>query len=65
MQPVKQDLVDLSNKLLLSSKYDQSYQAKLGFLEAIFPKGPALVVVYIDDLDRCFSNRVVAVLEVI
>jgi len=34
-------------------------------LKEIFPRGPARVVVYIDDLDRCPPDRVVQVLEAV
>ncbi|MCY7273648.1 MAG: hypothetical protein LH702_07860 [Phormidesmis sp. CAN_BIN44] len=65
MQQVKQDLADLSNKLLPPSQYDESFQSKIDFLKKVFPRGPARVVVYIDDLDRCPPKRVVQVLEAV
>ena len=65
MQQVKQDLADLSNKLLPPSQYDESFQSKIDFLKKVFPRGPARVVVYIDDLDRCPPDRVVQVLEAV
>ncbi|MCY6492803.1 P-loop NTPase fold protein [Leptolyngbya sp. GGD] len=65
MQQVKQDLADLSNKLLPPSQYDESFQSKIDFLKQVFPRGPARVVVYIDDLDRCPPDRVVQVLEAV
>ncbi|MEO0648005.1 MAG: P-loop NTPase fold protein, partial [Cyanobacteria bacterium J06650_10] len=65
MQQVKQDLSELSNKLLPPRQYDQSFQAKLEFLKSAFPRGPARVAVYIDDLDRCPPDRVVQVLEAV
>ncbi|MFM7276602.1 MAG: P-loop NTPase fold protein, partial [Microcystis aeruginosa] len=40
-------------------------KAKLDKLQQIFPRGPARVVVYIDDLDRCPPNTVVEVLEAV
>ena len=65
MQQVKQDLADLSNKLLPPSQYDQRFQTKIDFLKSVFPRGPARVAVYIDDLDRCPPDRVVQVLEAV
>jgi predicted KAP-like P-loop ATPase len=65
MQQVKQDLADLSNKLLPPSQYEESFQSKIDFLKQVFPRGPARVVVYIDDLDRCPPRRVVQVLEAV
>ncbi len=63
MQQVKEDLFDLSNKLLPPN--DQSLESKIGSLKKAFPRGPARVVVYIDDLDRCPPDRVVEVLEAV
>ncbi|MEL6223442.1 MAG: P-loop NTPase fold protein [Cyanobacteria bacterium J06627_8] len=63
MQQVKDDLFDLSNKLLPPS--GQRLESKIGFLKEAFPRGPARVVVYIDDLDRCPPDRVVEVLEAV
>jgi hypothetical protein len=65
MQQVQQDLTDLSNKLLLPSQDDPSRQAKIGFSRDVFPRGPARVVIYIDDLDRCPPNCVIDVLEAV
>ncbi len=65
MQQVKQDLANLSKKLLPPSQYEKSFQAKLDFLKTVFPRGPARVVLYIDDLDRCPPNTVVEVLEAV
>jgi predicted KAP-like P-loop ATPase len=63
MQQVKEDLFDLSNKLLPPS--GQSLESKINFLQGTFPRGPARVVIYIDDLDRCPPDRVVQVLEAV
>ena len=63
MQQVKEDLFDLSNKLLPPN--GQSLESKIDFLRDTFPRGPARVVVYIDDLDRCPPDRVVQVLEAV
>ncbi|MFN7713856.1 MAG: P-loop NTPase fold protein, partial [Pseudanabaenaceae cyanobacterium] len=56
MQQVKQDLADLSDRLT-------DWQHNRDELKKFFPRGPARVVLYIDDLDRCPPNRVVEVLE--
>ena len=63
MQQVKEDLFDLSNKLLPPN--NQSLESKIDSLREAFPRGPARVVVYIDDLDRCPPDRVVEVLEAV
>ncbi|MEM0979758.1 MAG: P-loop NTPase fold protein [Cyanobacteria bacterium P01_H01_bin.58] len=65
MHQVKDDLADLSRRLLPPPATSQEFQAKLGQLQKIFPRGPARVVVYIDDLDRCPPKRVVEVLEAV
>ncbi|MEO1095568.1 MAG: P-loop NTPase fold protein [Cyanobacteria bacterium J06638_28] len=65
MHQVKDDLTDLSRRLLPPPATSQEFQAKLGQLQKIFPRGPARVVVYIDDLDRCPPKRVVEVLEAV
>ncbi|NEQ53373.1 MAG: hypothetical protein F6K11_25105, partial [Leptolyngbya sp. SIO3F4] len=65
MQQVKQDLADLSNKLLPPSQYEESFKDKVELLKPVFPRGPARVIVYIDDLDRCPPDRVVEVLEAV
>ena len=56
MQQVKQDLANLSDRLT-----DWEHNKKE--LKKFFPRGPARVVLYIDDLDRCPPDRVVEVLE--
>ena len=65
MHQVKQDLSALSDRLLPPRHCDQGWEAKLKFLREVFPRGPARVVVYIDDLDRCPHDRVIQVLEAI
>lgn len=65
MQQVQKDLAELSDRLLPPRQSDQSWGAKLKFLQAAFPRGPARVVVYIDDLDRCPPDCVVQVLEAV
>ena len=56
MQQVKQDLAALSDRLT-------DWQHNHEELKKFFPRGPARVVLYIDDLDRCPPDRVVEVLE--
>ena len=58
MQQVRRDLEDLSNRLT-PGPYN------IDKLKQIFPRGPARVILYIDDLDRCPPNRVVEVLEAV
>lgn len=68
MYQVKNDLLDLSNRLLPASDKtlsNQEYQQKLDDLKVVFPRGPARVVVFVDDLDRCPPDRVVRVLEAV
>ncbi|PZV03174.1 MAG: hypothetical protein DCF32_14305 [Leptolyngbya sp.] len=65
MQQVKGDLAELSNRLLPPPADSQEFQWKVEQLQKVFPRGPARVVVYIDDLDRCPPDRVVQVLEAI
>ena len=65
MHRVKDDLADLSRRFLPPPATSREFQAKLEQLQKIFPRGPARVVVYIDDLDRCPPKRVVEVLEAV
>jgi WD40 repeat protein len=58
MQQVKQDLAALSDRLTLGAHNQEE-------LKKFFPRGPARVILYIDDLDRCPPNRVVEVLEAV
>jgi WD40 repeat protein len=58
MQQVRQDLASLSERLT-PGPHNRSQ------LQAIFPRGPARVILYIDDLDRCPPDRVVEVLEAV
>ncbi|HEY9645362.1 MAG TPA: P-loop NTPase fold protein, partial [Chroococcidiopsis sp.] len=58
MQQVKQDLAALSDRLTEGAHNQEE-------LKKIFPRGPARVILYIDDLDRCPPNRVVEVLEAV
>ena len=58
MKQIQQDLSDLTQQLTPGP-----HNAKA--LKNLFPRGPARVVVYIDDLDRCPPDRVVQVLEAV
>ena len=68
MHQVKEDLINLSRRLLpppMSSTTNEEFEQRMQDLQQVFPRGPARVVVYIDDLDRCPPNRVVEVLEAV
>ncbi|MBW4640872.1 MAG: hypothetical protein KME05_22130 [Gloeocapsa sp. UFS-A4-WI-NPMV-4B04] len=65
MHQVKEDLMNLSRRLLAPPITSEEYQRKIEDLKAVFPRGPARVVVYVDDLDRCPPDRVVEVLEAV
>ena len=65
MHQVKGDLATLSQKLLPPPSNTQEYQARIDQLEKVFPRGPARVVLYVDDLDRCPPDTVVEVLEAV
>jgi hypothetical protein len=64
MHQVKEDLWKLSNSLLPPANATD-LENKIDNLTKVFPRGPARVIVYIDDLDRCPPDRVVQVLEAI
>lgn len=57
LQGIQADLRELSRTLAPQSDTD------LGPLRDLFPRGPARVALFIDDLDRCPPQRVVEVLE--
>jgi predicted KAP-like P-loop ATPase len=57
---VQQDLSDLTEGLAVHRR--DSAEA-LAAKHELFPRGPARVVLFIDDLDRCPPNKVVEVLE--
>lgn len=65
MQQVKQDLATLTERLLPPKKINGQNQEQLDHLCKLFPRGPARVVLFIDDLDRCPPRRVVEVLEAV
>jgi len=60
MHQVQRDMASLSDCLVVH-EHDLQYAEKTAF----FPRGPARVVLFIDDLDRCPPNQVVAVLEAV
>ncbi|MBE2219955.1 MAG: hypothetical protein IAF02_00355 [Anaerolineae bacterium] len=55
------DLQELTNTLMIHDKNDLFAEQKKGF----FPRGPARVVLFVDDLDRCPPPKVVEVLEAV
>jgi len=55
------DLQELTNTLMVHGDDDLFAQQKQEF----FPRGPARVVLFVDDLDRCPPDKVVEVLEAI
>ncbi|MEO1522216.1 MAG: P-loop NTPase fold protein, partial [Cyanobacteria bacterium J06633_2] len=61
MQQVKHDIEALSEKLT-PNYHDEAHQKQL---QNLFPRGPARVILFIDDLDRCPPPRVVEVLEAV
>ncbi|OUC14566.1 MAG: hypothetical protein B0A82_11565 [Alkalinema sp. CACIAM 70d] len=65
MHQVKTDLSKLSQALLPPPYDSEEYKNKLNKLRKVFPRGPARVVLFIDDLDRCAPDTVVEVLEAV
>ncbi len=67
MQQVKSDLAELTDYFILPKNCHKTQQLseKEQHLQELFPRGPARVVLYIDDLDRCPPKRVVEVLEAV
>ncbi|MBD2137213.1 hypothetical protein H6F32_06350 [Anabaena sp. FACHB-1237] len=61
MHQIQEDLKDLSDHLTAKTPNTE----KLAILKQYFPRGPARIVLYIDDLDRCPPDRVVQVLEAV
>lgn len=62
LQQVKGDIEELTDRLVIQNGDPEHIKKKK--LE-LFPRGPARVVLYIDDLDRCPPNKVVEVLEAV
>ncbi|MBI4785198.1 MAG: caspase family protein [Oscillatoriophycideae cyanobacterium NC_groundwater_1537_Pr4_S-0.65um_50_18] len=66
MHQVKTDLFELAEYLALPPvSKEKKREHKIKELRSIFPRGPARIVLFIDDLDRCPPKRVVEVLEAI
>ncbi|MFM7405102.1 MAG: P-loop NTPase fold protein [Cuspidothrix sp.] len=63
MHQVQDDLQDLSDHLTYTP--GKTNPEKLDVLKPLFPRGPARIVLYIDDLDRCPPHKVVEVLEAV
>ena len=70
MHQVQRDLREMSDTLTLARYKDAAIQDEPGKKEEktqkgarAFPRGPARIVLFIDDLDRCPPDRVVEVLE--
>ncbi|MTJ49106.1 P-loop NTPase fold protein [Dolichospermum sp. UHCC 0259] len=63
MNQIQSDLSDLSDHL--TYKPGNTNPEKIEVLKRHFPRGPARIVLYIDDLDRCPPDKVVQVLEAV
>ncbi|MBD2663046.1 peptidase C14, caspase catalytic subunit p20 [Richelia sinica FACHB-800] len=63
MHQIQDDFADLSEHLIY--RHGHTNPEKLAVLKKHFPRGPARIVLYIDDLDRCPPDRVVQVLEAV
>lgn len=61
MQQISDDLRSLSESLRVGPQDVHANQKK----KELFPRGPARVVLFIDDLDRCPPDKVVEVLEAV
>ncbi|MEB3272338.1 MAG: P-loop NTPase fold protein [Prochlorothrix sp.] len=59
---VRRDMEELSDRLVMHPDDPVEIQREK---RKLFPRGDARVVLYIDDLDRCPPDRVVAVLEAV
>ena len=59
---VQADLQELTDALVV---HPQDTPAHIAAKQAFFPRGPARVVLFIDDLDRCPPSKVVEVLEAV
>jgi WD40 repeat protein len=68
LQQVQRDLADLTEHFTFPDHSDfnkEQFKGKIETIQKIFPRGPARVVLYIDDLDRCPPHKVVEVLEAV
>ena len=61
LHQTQSDLQELTNTLMVHGEKDLFADKKKEF----FPRGPARVVLFVDDLDRCPPDKVVEVLEAI
>jgi len=59
---VQRDLRELSNSLVADLEHPERIPQRL---RDLFPRGPARIVLFIDDLDRCPPDQVVQVLEAV
>src|SRR5882762_891739 len=60
MHQVQKDIASLSDCLVVYDQDEKGPDKRL-----FFPRGPARVILFIDDLDRCPPEQVVAVLEAV
>ena len=67
MQQVKSDLAELKSTTITSCRFQPGIpmEGRAASKKVFSPRGPARVIVYIDDLDRCPPDRVVQVLEAV
>jgi len=65
MHQVQEDIAELSDGLVLDAEepVSEENKSRKDGLMKLFPRGPARVILFIDDLDRCPPPRVVEVLE--
>jgi len=63
LHQVVNDIRDLTDGLVIDEKRDA--EALIKRKKALFPRGPARVMLFIDDLDRCPPARLVEVLEAV
>ncbi len=61
---MQRNLAELTNCLHYNPKMKDNDE-QFSKLEKTFPRGPARIVLFIDDLDRCPPDRVVEVLEAV
>ncbi len=64
LHQLQRKLAELTNCLYYNPKMKDNDE-QFSKLEKTFPRGPARIVLFIDDLDRCPPDRVVEVLEAV
>lgn len=64
LHQLQRNLAELTNCLHYNPKMKDNDE-QFSKLEKTFPRGPARIVLFIDDLDRCPPDRVVEVLEAV